>query len=133
MSGPLVDVFELDEGSNASVMTRQLLDPTGGDHVLVRRPGLVVGDEVLAQLVRVCRATNAATSSPVPSTSAPRDAVVPVELHERLPPPASIALPCPDAMVISREALQSLPSVDVGHGHALTGETHRAGARSAES
>jgi glycosyltransferase involved in cell wall biosynthesis len=113
VTDPLAEVIELHEGADASVVVPQLLDPTGGDHVLVRRPDIVVGEEVLALLVRACEAANAATSSPVPSTSAPRNAVVQVGLHERLPPPASMALPCPDAMVLSREAVRSLPFIDV--------------------
>jgi glycosyltransferase involved in cell wall biosynthesis len=109
----MVEIVEILENSDGSSIIHRLCDPSGDDHVLLRRHGVVVDDDALARLVSACARANAATSSPVPCTAASRDAVAAVHLHDRVPPPASIALPCPQAMVVSREALRSLPFLDV--------------------
>jgi len=103
-----VDVVELRDDSNASETMDQLLNHCGAAYVLVRRHQVIVDDAALSAMLRAFDAPIAATSSPVPSSSASTHTVRFVDVHERLPPPASMAVPCLDALVIARQALRSI-------------------------
>ena len=89
----------------------QLRRPGSASHVLVRIPGVDIGEEPLAAMLMAASAPMAATISPLPVPEAPERAVVVTPADPRLPPPPTLALACSAACLISREAIASIGSV----------------------
>ena len=77
-------------------------------YVLVHRPGLEVDAGATAALVAAMAGPMAATASPLPVESGPADRLSTVPLDSRLPPAPTLAGPCVDVCLISREVLASV-------------------------
>ena len=82
---------------------------SAGRHVVVADPSLSITDDLVDVLGRAASLPGVATASPVPVPELV--GVLPYRLHEALPPPPSLALPCASLCVFGADALASLALV----------------------
>ena len=104
-----IDVIEVGPRLDGASLLDELRKPRAARHILVHAQGVRVGDEALAAMLDAATAPMAATVSPLPVPAAGTDEVTVVAVDSRLPPPPTIALGCPAACLISRDALASVP------------------------
>jgi glycosyltransferase involved in cell wall biosynthesis len=106
-----VDVVECGPQLDGSTLIEELRRPRVARYILVRGPEVRVGDQALATLLDALAAPMAATASPLPVPTAGHTEVAVVATHPSLPPPPTVALACPTACVVSRDALASVPLI----------------------
>jgi glycosyltransferase involved in cell wall biosynthesis len=106
--GGAVDVVETGHRLDGRSLLEELRRPRDAQYMLIHAPGVRVGGAALSAMLDAARAPMAATVSPLPVAVAGSSGVAVVAGHPRLPSPPTLAIGCPTACLISREALASV-------------------------
>lgn len=103
-----IDIVEFGEADSGVAVVARLMSP-GTDWVLLRDTGVAVEPGAGDALFAATNGVLAATVSPIPCGDASHDVVAEVAGHPRLPDAPTITAPCLRAVLVSRDALASIP------------------------